>query len=109
MGLRFRKSIKFAPGVRLNIGKNGISSVSIGKNRAKVNVSKKGTRATVGLPGTGFSYSAYTPRKKSHQSAQHEDLVHKEPSQELSGKEIFGLIILGIIVVSFIIILFFLL
>jgi|WetSurSiteA1Bulk_404760.scaffolds.fasta_scaffold00013_45 uncharacterized membrane protein len=56
MGFRFRKSIKIAPGVRVNIGKKG-SSVSIGGKGATVNVSKKGTRTTVGIPGTGISYS----------------------------------------------------
>lgn len=47
MGFRFRKSIKLAPGVRLNITKKGISSVSVGKRGATVNVGKKGTRGTV--------------------------------------------------------------
>lgn len=59
MGFRFRKSIKLAPGVRLNITKKGISSVSIGKRGATVNVGKKGSRGTVGIPGSGLSYSSY--------------------------------------------------
>jgi hypothetical protein len=56
MGFRFSKSIKIAPGVRINIGKKG-SSVSIGKKGATVNLSKKGIRTTLGIPGTGISYS----------------------------------------------------
>ena len=64
MGLKFRKSIKLAPGVKLNLTGKGISSVSLGKNGAKVNISKKGTRSTIGIPGSGLSYSSYTPRKK---------------------------------------------
>lgn len=63
MGFRFRKSIKLAPGVKLNIGKKGVSSLSVGKNGARVNISKKGTKSTVGLPGTGLSYSSYSPHK----------------------------------------------
>ncbi len=31
MPFRFRKSFKIAPGVRLNIGKHGISSVNVGR------------------------------------------------------------------------------
>ena len=64
MGFRFRKSIKLAPGVRLNLTKKGISSLSVGKRGASVNIGKKGTRGTVGLPGSGLSYSAYQAHNK---------------------------------------------
>lgn len=70
MGFRFRKSIKLAPGVKLNIGKKGISSLSVGKNGARVNISKKGTRTTVGLPGTGLSYSSYKPNQNKPETNQ---------------------------------------
>lgn len=63
MGFNFRKSLKIAPGVRLNITKKGISSLSIGGKGARVNLGKKGTRTTVGLPGTGLSYSNYSPKQ----------------------------------------------
>ena len=56
MGFRFRKSIKLMPGVRLNIGKSGVSA-SVGVKGASVNVGKRGVRGTVGVPGTGISYS----------------------------------------------------
>jgi hypothetical protein len=56
MGFRFRKSLKIAPGVRWNLGLSG-SSVSIGRRGASVNFSKRGARMTVGIPGTGISYS----------------------------------------------------
>jgi hypothetical protein len=64
MGLRFRKNISLLPGVRLNISKHGISSVSVGGKGLTYNIGKKGTRATGGLPGTGLSYSHYTPYNK---------------------------------------------
>ena len=64
MGVRFRKSIKVLPGVRLNISKSGIST-SVGKRGATVNFSKRGTRATVGIPGTGISYSTMVGKKRS--------------------------------------------
>jgi hypothetical protein len=58
MGFRFRKSIKIIPGIRLNISKSGIST-SIGGRGATLNVNGEGkSRVTVGLPGTGLSYSA---------------------------------------------------
>jgi len=53
MGLYFRKSIKIAPGLRLNVSKRG-TSVSIGPRGAKVNIGKRGTYVTTGIPGTGI-------------------------------------------------------
>jgi hypothetical protein len=57
MGFRFRKSVTILPGLRLNFGKQGFSSVSVGRKGFTVNASTRGTRTTVGLPGTGLSYS----------------------------------------------------
>lgn len=58
MGFKFRKRIKIAPGVSLNLTQKGITSTSVGKAGATVNLGgKKGTSATVGLPGSGLSYS----------------------------------------------------
>ena len=41
---RVRKSIRICPGVKLNIGKKGITSLSIGKAGATVNLSSKGVK-----------------------------------------------------------------
>lgn len=64
MGFRFRKSFKIAPGIKINISKKGISSVSLGRPGATVNINRKGTRTTLGLPGTGLSHSSYSPHAK---------------------------------------------
>lgn len=56
MGFRFRKRVKLAPGVHLNLGTKS-ASVSVGPRGAKLNIGKNGTRATAGIPGTGISYS----------------------------------------------------
>ena len=53
MNLRFRRSIKIAPGVRLNIGKKGVSA-SLGVRGAQVTVGRGRVTKTVGLPGTGI-------------------------------------------------------
>ncbi|MBR5170536.1 MAG: DUF4236 domain-containing protein [Muribaculaceae bacterium] len=55
MGLRYRKSKKVAPGIRLYIGKTGIST-SFGKRGASISVGKRGTFLNIGIPGTGLSY-----------------------------------------------------
>jgi SH3-like domain-containing protein len=56
VALRFRKSLRIAPGVRLNFTQRGIST-TVGPRGASVNMGSRGTRANVGLPGTGLSYS----------------------------------------------------
>ncbi|MDR9777657.1 DUF4236 domain-containing protein, partial [Rhizobium hidalgonense] len=49
MGFRFRRSIKVLPGVRLNISKTGVTSVSIGGKGLTVNRSRKGTLVTTSI------------------------------------------------------------
>ena len=63
MGLRFRKSISLLPGVKLNLSKSG-PSVSVGGNGLTYNIGSKGEKATVGLPGSGLSYSDQPSRTK---------------------------------------------
>lgn len=60
MGFNFRKSFKIAPGVRLNVGKKGVSSVSVGGKGARVTANKKGLRSSISAPGTGMSYSKFS-------------------------------------------------
>lgn len=55
MGLRIRKSIKIAPGIRLNFGKKGIST-SIGGRGIGVTFGPTGTTTHIGILGTGVSY-----------------------------------------------------
>lgn len=56
MGLRFRKSIKIAPGVRVNFGKKS-TGVSFGTKGARVSFNSKGrVTRSVGIPGTGLYY-----------------------------------------------------
>lgn len=57
---RFRRTIKIAPGVRLNIGKTGVST-SVGVRGANVTFGKRGTTSTIGIPGSGLSYSSTQP------------------------------------------------
>jgi len=57
MGFRFKRSIKIAPGVRLNVGKKSVG-VSAGVRGARISTNTRtGTRATISAPGTGLSYS----------------------------------------------------
>lgn len=57
MGIRFRKSIQIFPGVKLNINKSGLS-LSLGPRGLKYTVNSSGkSTATIGIPGSGLSYS----------------------------------------------------
>lgn len=57
MATRFRRSIKIAPGVKLNINKKSIG-ITAGVKGAHVSVNSKGRKTTtVGIPGTGLSYT----------------------------------------------------
>lgn len=56
MPLRFRKTLRILPGVRLNFSKSG-ASVSVGKKGATVNIRPDRQKVTVGVPGSGLSYS----------------------------------------------------
>ena len=54
MAFRFHRRITLFPGVRLNLGKTGVS-VSAGVRGATVTAGKRGVHGNVGLPGTGLS------------------------------------------------------
>lgn len=56
MPLRFRRSIKLAPGLRLNIGKKSVGFSVGGKYGGYSFNSRTGARARVSAPGTGLSY-----------------------------------------------------
>lgn len=64
MGLRFRKSVKIAPGIRLNFNKKS-TSVSFGGKGATYTVNSTGKKTTsVGIPGTGLYYTESVGGKK---------------------------------------------
>ena len=64
MGLRFRKSFKVAPGIKLNLNKKS-TSVTFGGKGAHYTVSSTGKKTkSVGIPGTGLYYTETSSRKK---------------------------------------------
>lgn len=72
MGFKFRKSFrrsfKIAPGVRVNVGKKGLSSISLGKKGMSVNVGSKGVRSTVRIPGTKISVTSTSKAGHPHKN-----------------------------------------
>lgn len=66
MGLRFRKSIKIAPGVKLNLNKKS-ASITLGGKGVHHTISTTGKKTTsVGIPGTGIYYTESSGGKKSN-------------------------------------------
>jgi hypothetical protein len=56
MGLRFRRSLRIAPGVRLNLNRRSVG-LSAGVRGARYSINSDGRRTrSVGIPGTGLSY-----------------------------------------------------
>jgi len=51
--IRFRHSIRLAPGVRLNLSKGG-AGLSVGPRGLHVGVGPRGAYSSAGLPGTGL-------------------------------------------------------
>ncbi len=83
MSVRFRKSIKILPGVRVNLSKSG-PSLSIGGGGLTLNYSKMGVRTTADLPG-GLYYS------KLHGDADDKPTASKvkqAPPEEVASKKL---------------------
>ncbi len=53
MALRFRRYIKIAPGVKINLSGSG-ASLTLGPRGASMNFGKRGTYLNTGVPGTGL-------------------------------------------------------
>ena len=90
--LRFRKSLKIAPGVKLNINKNSVG-VTFGPKGAHYSINSKGRRTkSVGIPGTGLSAyettsgKAVKVRKKSS-NGQKDDMYNLPNQQKLSPND----------------------
>lgn len=64
MGFNFRKSVKMGP-VRVNLSKSGVGCSVGGKGMRVTKKAGGGTRTTVGIPGTGISYSSDSKKKSS--------------------------------------------
>lgn len=54
MAIRFRKSIKLAPGIRMNLSGSGVSW-NLGPRGMSIGIGKRGTYLNAGLPGTCLS------------------------------------------------------
>lgn len=83
MAFRYRKRSGFLGGLlHFNWSKRGLSSISVGPRGATINipVAREGnTRTTVGLPGTGLSWSEESKGQRSVQSDLPDNEIHTGP------------------------------
>lgn len=89
MGLNFRKSFKIAPGIRMNVGKRGVG-VSFGGRGLRYTIHSSGRRTTtVGIPGSGLSYSTTSSSKKYKTAAyqKRNELARMQKEQEKLQKQ----------------------
>lgn len=63
MAIRFRKSIKLAPGIRMNLSGSG-ASWTLGPRGASVGIGKRGARLNTSFMGLSSSQSLSTPARK---------------------------------------------
>jgi hypothetical protein len=88
MGFRFRKSVKIAPGLKLNFNKKS-TGLTIGGKGAHYTFNSKGKRtASVGIPGTGLSYSTSSGGKtsKKKKNSDNDYLVDTEVNENMKKK-----------------------
>lgn len=82
MALKFRKSFKVAPGLKVNVGKKGVST-SIGGKGMRFNVSSRGTSVGSSIPGTGISYNKkINSRTKRPQRTNYERIQQQKVKEE---------------------------
>ncbi len=82
MPLRFRRTIKIAPGVKLNLSKGGVST-TVGTKNLKFNFGKRGVKRTVSIPGTGIQEVDYIQKNKTEsESAKKEKRVEAREKRE---------------------------
>ena len=112
MPIRFRKSFKVLPGVKVNMSKGGIS-FTVGTKGYHLNFSKRGVHQTVGLPGSGLSETSYlvkndpepeTKRDKSKKDRRTADDLAEEAVEKdvaVRRRSPIWVILLGIVVIYF--------
>lgn len=81
---RLRRSKQIIPGLRMNLSKSGIS-LSAGVRGAHYTVGPRGRRTTIGLPGSGVSYTTYSSQHARHAMERHSNPSKPQPAGTSAG------------------------
>ncbi len=81
MPLRFRRTIKIAPGVKLNLSKGGVST-TVGTKNIKFNFGKRGVKRTIAIPGTGIQEVDYIDKKSNTEKEKEKRTEAREKREE---------------------------
>ena len=88
MPVRFRRTFKIFPGVKINVSKGGIST-TVGARGFHLTFNKHGIRQSIGLPGTGLSESSYLvkndPDSEKEKDSDDDDRERKRDSDDDDG------------------------
>jgi len=63
MPIRFRRTFKILPGVKVNVSKGGVS-LTLGPRGLRFTFGKNGITRTIGIPGTGISETSYIAKNE---------------------------------------------
>jgi len=95
MRIRFRRSIRVMPGVKINLNKKSVG-LTVGRRSMHYTVNSKGQRTTsVGLPGTGLSVQHTSGRRRQSESA-----VPAWADAFRSGALIIGAVVIIVVLVA---------
>lgn len=79
MGLKYRKRIRIAAGIHMNLSRCGFS-VTAGNRFIKLNLGKRGLQLTGSAPGTGLSYQIPLTWKALRRWIEHVRQAQLEPT-----------------------------
>ncbi len=75
MPIRFRRTFRILPGVRVNVSRHGVST-TVGPRGMHLTFNRYGVRQDVGLPGTGISEYSYLAKNERRKAAEEEAARH---------------------------------
>lgn len=95
MGINFRKRVKLGKYANVNLGKTG-AGFSFGIPGARISINSKGkTQASLGIPGTGLSYTKVLGTKmfkKNAQKANHNQAISDDETLEAYNQALYALV-----------------
>ncbi len=85
MPIRFRRTLKIAPGVKLNFSKSGVST-TVGPKGFHFTFGKRGVRRTVSIPGTGVSEVDYIKKNGTETEKEKEEKAEERREERTEEK-----------------------